>query len=1135
MQWIEAEDWSRGRNIIEGIPFASPIPEAIETTLTPTLDSGTWGVDGALIDTQTAWFDVTPDMWSIRGLTDPTSLTQAAPARGHAADGAPFSEYWNWNSDHLTYVEWTTLPLSQRSNKWVLADDGFFYYTSVIRPETDTLPLMTGVSAATGFDPLRSAFYYAIDIQMEVVTQDDIGAMKDGLVPSSGTDGVPLRAASAQGKAILDAINWEFAPAIFGLIVNGSENLEITVMQGTPVTLEVDAGGHPDLTYLWQTINSPWNDAPGTNDTDTYVVDTTTPGTYEFRVLVSNSGSTPVEDDGHTTASDTITIIVSTIESVTPTIIRHGDVDFFRIARYGNYDLLVTRFVYDRVPTDFGGTSSLFNPTGQGNYWLRQTGSDTVSNIMQDMDYWYNAVNLGDLKVRAVQADFSGDNSNANIAQRNFGIEGPVGLTVASITGTTTNNAAAAAINIPWMQDPDNWPQALSMPSGRTGASAATQTDGTGIVAFPLSGKEILSYFSNIGTDIITSETILAPRAYQIGADHNMAITATRNWWSRSRGSADTGAGYTVGGTGTGHITGSWGALNSNGNWAPAGNAAVTNTATGLRPAIWVERKSELPDVPVINNLFANNVLFAGAPAGIPLGATSPSLRVAVEGVAAEELTYQWQSSSSATGPWTNATGAGNDTFVFTGASTESVSTTYYRALVSSNETGPVEGQSHTVVSDTIPVVIYGPPEGDSAVHGAFISTSSDGNVGTTTSVSLPWNSVEAPRLFINNPTIPPYGSLLFQWQYSIDGTTWTNVTGIGATTNTYTGGLPIAPGVTYYVRCLVSNDSNTPGANGDRNTWASGTATVIYGADPNPNPNPVLHTPVGTIPERTNIPNTNEASPFHRVIFDGVPFWRIASATNGGTTYYLIVTQHTYARGTQFNPTWDDGNFWLSAASPSTRSSIMVGMDAWYNAQGPQLKAAAVFPAFSGIDVPGTAPNGIHQTDPTQSAFGTEGTYPMTNQATWLVGNNWFTANDNRYINGQSRPSATLVGTFSANTQPLTGGGIVAFPLSGTEILAYFPDTQGTTNATRVPVITSDQRLGRIALDSGGSAQGWWSRTRGGVVPNNDTGRVDASGNTSFGFGRLQPSGNWTTPNAQRTVYSTDFTLRPALWVVMP
>ncbi|MCL2024748.1 MAG: hypothetical protein FWG78_03100 [Coriobacteriia bacterium] len=596
MQWIEAEDWTRGRNIIEGIPFADPIPAAIETTLTPTLDSDTWGVDGTLIDTQTAWFNVTADMWSIRGLTDPTSLTQAAPARGHAADGMPFSEYWDWDSDHLTYSEWTALPLAQRSNKWVLADDGFFYYTSVIRPETNTLPLMTGVSAATGFDPLRAAFYYAIDIQMEVVTQEDISAMKDGLVPSSGTDGVSLRAASTQGKAILDAINWT-APVIGRLLVNGSDDLSITVPFGASVTLEVDAGGDPDLTYLWQTTNSPWNDAPGTNDETEYTVDTTTPGIYEFRVLVSNSGNAPVEDDGHTTASDTITVEVEPSPVPTPvTPVRRdfGPVQFFKIAEQTvggvTYDLLVTRYVYGANPTA-AWANVLFNASGQGNFWLTNEAGTGQSTVIAGMDSWYNGLTgaeldsgTNNLKSLAVQADFTGSNAGAG-STRTFGTEGLTGHPDVRVLAGTTN--ADVAANIAWMQDPENYPEAISTPSSRAAASATSSpSTGQGIVAFPLSGKEILSYFTNIGTGTATGPSVLAPLAHGIGANHAGATTA-RQWWSRSRGHGAT----TAGGVDTnGNVYGSWGVLLSNGTWDDPNGNTITNPSFGLRPAIWVRQ-----------------------------------------------------------------------------------------------------------------------------------------------------------------------------------------------------------------------------------------------------------------------------------------------------------------------------------------------------------------------------------------------------------------------------------------------------------------------------------------------------------------------------------------------------------------
>ncbi|MCL2024490.1 MAG: hypothetical protein FWG78_01735 [Coriobacteriia bacterium] len=611
MQWIEAEDWSRGRNIIEGVPFADPIPAAIETTLTPTLDSGTWGADGTLIDTQTAWFNVTPDMWSIRGLTDPASLTQASPARGHAADGTPFSEYWEWNSDHLTYTEWTALPLSQRSNKWVLADDGFFYYTSVIRPETNTLPLMTGVSAASGFDPLKHAFYYAIDIQMEVVTQDDVSAMKDGLVPSSGTDGVPLRAASTQGRAILDSMTWT-APSIIDLTINGESTSlvgnekTVTLGSATPALgVEANTTGIQPLTYLWQRKNTidEWETAPGSHANATYYASTSVPGTFTYRALVSNSGAAPVEGDGFTSISGEIRIIgpTSPLGPQAPTggipqrhlgstaanaHMQFDGIWFWRIASVNDgtytYDLIVTENVYHDTPYTLN--SNMVNTTSDTNaFWLIDRPNNTKSNLMANMDAWFNhnAPLNGELRDVVVAPAFTGAWGNGNTTAT-LGIEHADGTIV---TGTLANTTFATYGDRP-----------ASRPSTTLVNNAAADTNPAnagGIIAFPLSGLEVVNFFPDGVNDARTSGMAArATSATQLGrighdsADSGSPGTA-RDWWIRSRGNTSVRAGIVDAG---GRATGSWGNLLGGGEWASPSGGTVTLTSRGIRPALWVRR-----------------------------------------------------------------------------------------------------------------------------------------------------------------------------------------------------------------------------------------------------------------------------------------------------------------------------------------------------------------------------------------------------------------------------------------------------------------------------------------------------------------------------------------------------------------
>ncbi|MCL2024482.1 MAG: hypothetical protein FWG78_01695 [Coriobacteriia bacterium] len=595
MQFIYGTEWADGRNIISDITTFAPLIPSAEATMTATLEAPF----GSAIDTQTAWFAVTDDMWSIRGLTNLTSLAQAAPLRGHDADGMPFAEYWDWTQPHaMTYAQWTAAPVSQRSNKWVLADDGFFYYTSVIRPgdtNNTSLPLLTTISAQPGFDPVQGAFYYAIDLQMEVVSRDDFSRMRDGGMPSFGTDGVPLRAASIEGKEILDAINWDPTPIIFGMTINDNDVRSITIPYNTLVTLKVDAGDDPNLTYRWeQRINGVWSPASGTNNETEYTVNTARPNAFEFQVLVSNSGGAPVEGTDHTAASDMITVTIPGIGGTPITIgsprrILIDGVPFWRIASDGPYDLIVTQHIYRTDPhLAFTGTDTgpRFNATTtNANFWLANTGTGSaptnVSNMQQGMDTWWNNMTpmfYPDLNAFAVQANFGNEDGiiTGVVTTRNFGIETDV---------NPLNALSPANVNF------TSFPQAQSRPSGVfAGTTTTSTTAGTGIVAFSLSGTEILRYFPNTGTANITSDAQLAPRAYGVaaGGNHQTAeSTTTRFWHMRSRGQTSGYSGYVLS---SGDIRCSWGQLSATGVWGnPAGNS-VTQTDVGLRPALWVRR-----------------------------------------------------------------------------------------------------------------------------------------------------------------------------------------------------------------------------------------------------------------------------------------------------------------------------------------------------------------------------------------------------------------------------------------------------------------------------------------------------------------------------------------------------------------
>ncbi|MCL2025119.1 MAG: hypothetical protein FWG78_05055 [Coriobacteriia bacterium] len=615
MQWISAQDWSAGQNIDPAITTFAPLIPSAEATMSAALDAPL----GTLIDTQTVWFDVAPDMWSIRGLTNATSLAQAAPTRGHVANGMPFTEFWRWTQPHImSYAQWEVATPAARAGRWVLADDGYFYYTSVIPAGGRSNPLMTALVAAPGFDPASAAFYYAIDLHMEVVTRDDVDIMKDGGTTRAGN--VDLRAASAEGKAILDAMTWG-APSILDLTINGESisvvgnTLTVTSGSATPtLAIQASATGAEPLTYLWQRkdASNEWEAAPGLNTSAIYYTSTSTLGTTIYRALASNSGAVPEAGDEFTSISDEIVVEVVINPVPTPVIpavpVTDLGIPLFKIAEYHDgtyaYELLITRFLYGNAnPQADYGAGVAFNPAGEGNFWLTQSDGTTKSGIMTGMDNWYNAVDAPALKAIAVEADFTGSNTGASTT-RIFGVESVTGAddayeyVIDRFSGSTATIGTWVwigdpnlGLNMTWVRNPNNWKQALSMPSNRTAASANSQPGGTGIVAFPLSGKEVFTYFPDIYNGAPTarnetSATVLGRRAFRVAANHTEGTAV--QWLLRSRGDAASNIGMIDTGGG---MDGSWGALEgTNGLWMPSASGYPITLARGLRPALWVRR-----------------------------------------------------------------------------------------------------------------------------------------------------------------------------------------------------------------------------------------------------------------------------------------------------------------------------------------------------------------------------------------------------------------------------------------------------------------------------------------------------------------------------------------------------------------
>ena len=125
-------------------------------------------------------------------------------------------------------------------------------------------------------------------------------------------------------------------------------------------------------------------------------------------------------------------------------------------------------------------------------------------------------------------------------------------------------------------------------------------------------------------------------------------------------------------------------------------------------------------------------------------------------------ISYQWQSSADGIGGWANATGAGATTATYTPSSAVA-GTTYYRVLVNAANSGCDQAVSNNGRVDITQDV-------------AITTQPNDVNecIGGTNPMTVSVNSGS--------------GTISYQWQSSADGINgWTNATGAGATTATYT------------------------------------------------------------------------------------------------------------------------------------------------------------------------------------------------------------------------------------------------------------------------------------------------------------------------------------------------------------
>ena len=561
---------------------------------------------------------------------------------------------------------------------------------------------------------------------------------------------------------------------------------------GTNTMSVVVSGGSGTITYQWQ--QSPngtdsWTDATGAGaTTTTYTPSSAAAGTTYYRVLVNaaNNGCDQV-------VSNTATAIITPDITITtqPSDVSEcvGGTNTITVVVTGGSGTITYQWQQSST-----GTGSWANATGPG----ATTNVYTPSSAVPGTTYYrvlVNASNSGcdqavsNNAIVTIIADIVVTTQPSNINE--------------CIGGTNTMNVVvtggSGTITYQWQQSPTgsgSWTNA-------TGPGATTDTYTPSSAIAGTTYYRVLVNASNSGCDQAVSNTataIIAP---------DIAITTQPTDVSECVGGTNTMTVTVTGGSGT--ITYQWQqSPNGTDSWANAtGPGATTNTYTPSSAVagttyyrVLVNASNSGCDQAVSNTataIIAPDLTVTTQPTDVSecIGGTN-TMTVVVSG-GSGAITYQWQQSPNGTNSWTNATGAGATTTVYTPSST-AAGTTYYRVLVNAANNG-----CDQVVSNTATAIIA--PDVTITTQPTDVSECVGGTNTMTAVVS------------------GGSGTITYQWQESPNGTTgWTNATGAGATTNTYTPSSAVA-GTTYY-RVLVN------AANNGCDQAVSNTATAIISPD---------------------------------------------------------------------------------------------------------------------------------------------------------------------------------------------------------------------------------------------------------------------------------------------------------------
>jgi len=235
-------------------------------------------------------FNITEDQWSTHGLSDGVGI--------HDEANDPFCTWWDWLDENAegiahtmcTYQWWAAN--GKPTEVWVLCDDGYFYYSSTVAPDSQSTQILSGV--APKFD--AENYYYAIDVGLEVLTLRDLGPWFD-TGGGISTNGIEMDEASDAGKEIiLSALAADVTAAPSNVRITPSTDQAVALNGDTrALTIAADANGAPSLAYQWFVSTSADGSLPasvGTNAKN-FTPPSDVEGTFYYFCLVTNTkGST---------------------------------------------------------------------------------------------------------------------------------------------------------------------------------------------------------------------------------------------------------------------------------------------------------------------------------------------------------------------------------------------------------------------------------------------------------------------------------------------------------------------------------------------------------------------------------------------------------------------------------------------------------------------------------------------------------------------------------------------------------------------------------------------------------------------------------------------------------------------------